>query len=53
MDPIHSTPSSGNSSSRGSLPCVEVAGQSLMLFEESPPLIASMVDDIRAARERV
>jgi cardiolipin synthase len=32
---------------------VEVAGQELTLFEESPPLMRAMVDDIRAARVRV
>lgn len=32
---------------------LEVAGQSLQLFVESPPLIAAMIRDIRAARTRV
>jgi cardiolipin synthase len=32
---------------------IEVAGQQLTLYEESPPLIAAMVNDIRAARSRV
>jgi cardiolipin synthase len=33
--------------------CLRVAGHDLQLFEESPPLIGSMVRDIRAARRRV
>ncbi|MBY0528551.1 MAG: phosphatidylserine/phosphatidylglycerophosphate/cardiolipin synthase family protein [Gemmataceae bacterium] len=35
------------------LPRVTVAGHELTLYVESPPLIASMVRDIRAARQRV
>ena len=34
-------------------PTVAVAGQELTLFVESPPLIAAMLDDIKAARTRV
>ena len=39
----------------GSAPrdCLRVAGHELRLFEESPPLIASMVRDIQNARRRV
>ena len=33
--------------------CVEVAGHELTLFEESPSLIAAMVEDIQAASSRV
>lgn len=33
--------------------CLQVAGHELWLFEESPPLIAAMVRDIRAATRRV
>ena len=42
-----------NPSDHATPPRVEVAGQELTLFEESPSLIAAMVDDIRAARSRV
>ena len=35
------------------LPHVEVAGNVLVLFTESPPLVAAMVHDVRSARRRV
>ncbi len=35
------------------IPAVEVAGQELTLFIESPPLFAAMLRDIQSARERI
>jgi cardiolipin synthase len=32
---------------------VEVAGQELTLYEESPPLVAAMIEDIKAAKTRI
>lgn len=46
-----STPSPDSASA--ALPHVEVAGHQLTIYEVSPPLIAAMVSDIRAAKSRV
>jgi cardiolipin synthase len=38
---------------QGELAALRVAGQELVVFESSPPLIKAMADDIRQARRRV
>ena len=43
----------GPSETLGAPVCVRVAAHELTLFVESPPLFAAMVDDVRAARQRV
>ncbi len=47
------TSSSGSASAAVGLARVEVAGHELTIFEESPPMIAAMIEDIKAARSRV
>ncbi len=42
-----------NSSGQQARARLAVAGQELTVFEESPPLIAAMVEDIKAAKARV
>jgi cardiolipin synthase A/B len=46
-------PETSDRAALAQLPCVTVAGQELRLFNESPPLIAALVQDIGAARRRV
>jgi cardiolipin synthase A/B len=47
------TPSPEKPTASPRLGRVEVAGHELTIFEESPPLITAMVEDIKAARSRV
>lgn len=51
--PSETGPAPAGAHRPGEIGALVVAGHEITVFEESPPLIAAMVDDIEQARERV